>query len=148
MQALQTPRFKLPLLATGQAKKEIFHNEALTLLDFLVCPAVIASHEDPSTLQPSEGDGWLVGSNPLGDWISRADQVAIWSAGGWRFVEPFENLELFLINSHQKAVFQENVWVFHGTIAKPEGGAVVDLEARAVIDSILDLLRIKAVTSG
>ena len=28
-----TPRFALPLLAAGQAQKELFHNEALTLPD-------------------------------------------------------------------------------------------------------------------
>ena len=35
-----TPRFGLPLLAPGQAAKELTHNEALSLLDLLVQPVV------------------------------------------------------------------------------------------------------------
>lgn len=46
MQSPQTPRYKLPLLAIGQAQKELFHNEALILLDFLIHPIVSAKHAD------------------------------------------------------------------------------------------------------
>lgn len=148
MQLLKTPRFNLPLLATGQAKKEITHNEALILLDFLVSPQVLASHDDPGTLLPSEGDAWLIDPNPVGDWISRANQVAIWSSGGWRFVEPSENLELFVTGTNERAVFRENKWAIHGVIAKPDGGDLVDVEARAAIDSILNMLGINTVADG
>lgn len=33
-----TPRWTLPLLAAGQAQKEMTHNEALSLLDLIVHP--------------------------------------------------------------------------------------------------------------
>ena len=35
-----TPRWSLPLLAAGQAQKEMTHNEALSLLDLVVHPCV------------------------------------------------------------------------------------------------------------
>ena len=35
-----TPRLSLPTLIPGQAQKELFHNEALQVLDFLVAGAV------------------------------------------------------------------------------------------------------------
>ncbi len=35
-----TPRLSLPFIVPGQAQKELFHNEALQLLDVLVAGAV------------------------------------------------------------------------------------------------------------
>ncbi len=148
MQSLQTPRYKLPLLATGQAHKERFHNEALTLLDFLVCPIVQAKHSDPNILVPSEGKAWLVDANPTGDWVSRTNQIAIWTAGGWRFVEPNIGAEIFIADANETAIFRGNNWVSHGAIVGPEGGSVIDIEARIAIDSMLEALRIKAVIEG
>ncbi|GAB5488869.1 MAG: hypothetical protein Pars2KO_24390 [Parasphingorhabdus sp.] len=145
MQSYQTPRFKLPLLAIGQAQKELFHNEALILLDFLTCPSVLAIHDDPATLMPSDGQAWLIDLNPIGEWSLRANQIAIWTPGGWRFIEPAGYTELFVSDANEIAVFRNNTWVFHGTISEPGGGEIVDMEARLAIDSILDALRMKAV---
>lgn len=145
MQSSMTPRFSLPLLALGQANKELFHNEALILLDFLVNPSVQAVHDDPSTLSPLEGEAWLIGEDPIGEWALKTNQIAFWTGGGWRFVEPNEHAELFVSNVHETGVFIDNIWVFHGIIEKPAGGSIVDMEARQAIDSILDALRIKAV---
>lgn len=35
-----TARLKLPFLVPGQAQKELFHNEALQIIDMLVQPVV------------------------------------------------------------------------------------------------------------
>jgi hypothetical protein len=36
----QSPRFALPFLVPGQAQKELLHNEALQLVEMLLCPVV------------------------------------------------------------------------------------------------------------
>ena len=145
MQSLHTPRYKLPLLATGQSNKELFHNEALTLLDFLVHPAVIAKHRDPDTLDPVEGEAWLIDDDPVGEWVARANQLALWTAGGWRFLEPQRNYQIFSADTGENFVFNNGEWVANGAIVDPEGGPVVDTEARQAIESILDALRLKGV---
>ncbi len=92
MTTLQPARFSIPLLVTGQAHKELFHNEALTLLDFLTHPAVIKIVDDPDTLTPLFGDSWLVGPVPVGDWSDHTDDIASWSEGGWRYIKSKESM--------------------------------------------------------
>ena len=145
MQSLQTPRLKLPLLAVGQAQKELFHNEAITLLDFLVCPTVLSIHDDPTSLLPSEGEAWLIDTNPSGLWDSHANQIAIWTNGGWRFVEPHLQAYVFVADRSETAVYRGGAWIFNNGINNPHGGSVVDVEARQAIDSILEALRTKAI---
>jgi len=144
MQSSYTPRFNLPLLAIGQAQKELYHNEALVLLDFLVNPTAIAIHEDPSLLSPSEGDAWLVGSSPIGEWNSKSSQIAVWTAGGWRFVVPGIGTKIYLLDTNEIAIFRNGDWVLSGQISAPNGGAFVDVEARLAIDSLLTALKDKA----
>ncbi len=141
MTILETPRFALPLLAVGQAHKELFHNDALLLLDFLAHPVVQAVVDDPTPLSPAEGDCWLVGSAALAEWSGREDHIAGWSAGGWRFVKPQESMKIIVESDHSSAVYVDGVWQFLQHINAPIGGANIDLEARTAIDSILALLR-------
>ena len=141
MNALQTPRFAMPLLALGQAQKEFYHNEALLLLDWLAYRAVEAVVADPSALSPAAGQAWIVGENALGEWEGRDRSIAIWTDGGWRWVVPRENMECFLFSSAQWLVFQNETWQTSTAVAAPAGGAVIDVEARDAIGSILDILR-------
>lgn len=141
MTSFETPRFALPLLAVGQAHKELFHNDALLLLDFLVHPVVTDVVDDPESLSPQAGDGWLVGTGAAGDWTDRADHIAIWSVGGWRFIKPRESMKIIIADDHRSAIYREGQWQIMAAIIKPAGGAVIDLEARAAIDSILGTLR-------
>ena len=55
MALLETARFNIPLLAAGQAHKELFHNEALARIDFLLHPIVQAIETDPAAIVPVAG---------------------------------------------------------------------------------------------
>ena len=140
MDTPQTPRFSIPLLAAGQAHKELFHNEALVRLDFLSHPAVIAVENDPSILTPQEGESWLVGTSPSGDWSQYANHIAGWSGGGWRLIAPVEAMQLFISSAQVKARFSQGNWSINGIISPPGGGSTIDSEARTAIDSILAAL--------
>jgi hypothetical protein len=62
-----TPRFGLPLLFPGQARKEFFVNEAHALTDaLLACVVEGEAPAPPSTA--GEGTSWLVASSATGDW--------------------------------------------------------------------------------
>lgn len=141
MALFETPRFALPLLATGQAHKELFHNDALLLLDFLIHPVVQAIENDPGSLAPTEGDCWLIGDAPVADWAGKSDQIAGWSDGGWHYIKPQESMRIIILSDHGTAIYHDANWRFIAPANLPVGGTVVDLEARMAIDSILDTLR-------
>ena len=59
-------RFALPYLQLRQVQKELFHNEALTVIDALLHPVAqtIGDNAPPST--PAIGQGWIIGACPQG----------------------------------------------------------------------------------
>ncbi len=154
-----TPRLALPLLAAGQAQKEMSHNEALALLDLAAQARAEAIGTDTPPGDPEPGQCWILGADPTGEWAGQAHKVAGWTAGGWRFLAPFEGLRLWLGRSGGFACFCGGEWIAgeaHGrlivegdqvvgpraaAIAEPEGGTVVDAEARAAIVAVLLALR-------
>lgn len=133
-------RFGLPLLAAGQAQKEVTHNEALALLDLLVQPVVEAVGVDVPPAAPVEGQAWIVGDAPEGLWRRHPGALAGWMTGGWRFVAPREGVQVRTIEG-MLAVRRGDGWQRGAAIAPPAGGAVVDAEARATLAAILAALR-------
>lgn len=155
-----TPRFALPLLAAGQAAKEITHNEALALLDLLVQPAVQAAGLNRPPDDPVAGQCWIVGPAPTDAWRGHAGALAGWTAGGWRFAAPREGCVAWCISSTTPIAYRNGLWregdvvgarlVIAGdrvvgprraAIADPAGGGTVDGEARAAVAAVLDALR-------
>lgn len=153
-----TPRLALPLLEPGQAQKEMFHNEALALLDIAVQASAIGPLDTPPET-PQIGQCWIVGDDPAGDWAGRASGIAGWTPAGWRFVAPREGMRVWLGGAQSLAIFSGGHWRIgevHGklfvegqqvvgirgaAIPEPEGGMVVDAEARAAIVALLQALR-------
>lgn len=136
-----TANLRLPLLQPGQAQKELFHNESLLILD-IVSAAVVEEppvNEPPAT--PSTGSCYIVGDQPAGGWAGKADQLAAYTAGGWRYVSPTEGLYVHVRSNGTRARFMNGSWNFAESVAEPVGGTQVDLEARAAISEILAVLR-------
>lgn len=154
-----TARLGLPLLAAGQAQKEMHHNEALTRLDLLFQGSAEALGTDVPPAEPLPGQCWILGGTPTGDWAGHAREIAGWTEGGWRFVAPREGMRLWLGATEGFALFAGGTWQAgraHGrlfvegeqvvgprvnAISEPVGGTVVDAEARAAISTVLVALR-------
>lgn len=155
-----TTRLALPLLVPGQAEKESTHNEALTLLDFLVQPAVTAVGATTPPATPSIGECWVTGDAPTGEWRGHARCLAGWTAGGWRFVRPAEGFAAWCISSSKPVTYRQGAWqegdlscgrlVIGGdgvvgpreaAIPDPAGGTGSDVNARAAIVAILGAMR-------
>lgn len=143
-----TARFGLPLLIAGQGQKEITHNEALVLVDAMIGCIVERSDLAVPPGSPVAGTCWLVPTGATGEWAGRAGEVAVATAGGWRFLAPPEGATLFVRMGRQRLMRLDGAWkpdVATGSpgaaVAEPVGGAVVDSEARAVLVAILDRLR-------
>src|ERR1700712_2693463 len=94
---MTSDRMKLPFLAVAQAQKETTHNEELALLDIAVQPVVQAIAPATAPSAPVVGQCWVVGTAPTGEWAGQAGALAGWSAGGWRFVSPFEGIKAWAL---------------------------------------------------
>ena len=155
-----TDRLALPLLAAGQAQKELTHNEAVVRLDALVMAAIesVGLSEPPPA--PVAGQCWIVGTAPVGAWQGQAGSIACWTSGGWRFTAAHDGMVAWSRADAMDVRFVDGEWhkgklsghtiTLDGktvvrnrqaAIAAPSGGAVVDQEARASITSILLALR-------
>ena len=156
----RSPRLALPLLQPGQAQKEQDHNEALARLDLAVQPAVQAVALDTPPATPGEGQGWIVGAAPSGDWSGRAGMLAGWSAGGWRYIAPVEGMVAWSLADRLLLRFDAGQWragearatrlivdgeqvvgARRAAIPDPAGGATVDGEARSALLQVLAALR-------
>jgi len=155
-----TARFALPLLHAGQAQKELFHNEALILADALIQPCVEAAGVSVPPADPAPGQCWIVGGSPSGAWSGKAGALALWTSGGWRFAAPREGMSAWIADERMTVLYSGGGWQIGrltGTrieiegeqvlgprepaIAGPEGGGVIDIEARLAIEAILATLR-------
>ncbi|MBM3929133.1 MAG: DUF2793 domain-containing protein [Sphingomonadales bacterium] len=139
-----TPRLALPFIVPGQAQKEMTHNEALALLAIAVQASVVDIGVNVPPADPTIGDCWAVGSEPVGAWTGRARAIAGWTAGGWRFVAPHPGFAIHVAARGAKATFLDDDWRFAEpapAIAAPTGGDVVDTQARTAIGAILAALQ-------
>ncbi|MFM7402985.1 MAG: DUF2793 domain-containing protein [Erythrobacter sp.] len=141
-----TPALRLPLLIAGQAQKEFFVNQALSLLDALYPRAIDAAQVSPPAT-PQEGHCFLVTAPAIGAWAGREEQVAVMIGGDWHFVFPSEGMQLFDRSANHVVVFQSQ-WVAAVAPAVPTGGTVIDIEARAVLTALVDRLRSTGVLSA
>lgn len=158
MDLSKTHRLALPLLHAGQAQKELFHNEALAAIDFLVQPVVTTIDASAPPAVPTPGECHIVGADATGAWTGASGKLACSTQGGWRFVDPFEGMSAWLPGTGPVR-FEAGEWrvgILCGrtvtidgvavvgprgaAIAPVEGGSVTDTQARSAIAAIVDRL--------
>jgi len=155
-----TVRFGLPQIATGQAQKEVTHNEALARIDMLLHPVVETMALAVPPADPAAGRGWIVAAGGSGAWAGRAGQLAVWTDGGWRFATPVAGMLAWVTDSGVHARWTGETWALghwpvaalvvggrpvvgaqQPAIATPAGGETVDIQARSAISALLGALR-------
>ncbi len=160
MTLTHTDRLALPLLAAGQAQKELVHNEALLLLDMVCQPVVQSADLAVPPALPLAGQGWIVATGGSDGWSGRDGAIAGWTAAGWRFVQPAAGWCAWVADRGCAMRFDGVDWVDEGTrsdgyfvggeriigarqaaISDPSGGTMVDAEARAAVHALLATLR-------
>ena len=139
----RSPRFGLPFLFAGQAQKEAHVNEALAIADGLMHCAIEGTSETPPA-EPENGQVWLVGPSPVGDWTGHAGELAMLEMGNWLFVAPRDGLRL-LDRSRGQVMHFSNTWQIPQEVPEPSGGATVDAEARAAISDLVVALRVAGI---
>lgn len=138
--ATKSPRLALPLLAVGQAQKEITHNEALVLIDALLCPVAEAAGTDTPPTAPAEGQAWIVGSAPVGEWAGQAHRLAIATTGGWRFATLPEGANVLVGPAGVAWRRVASGWQAPVAIPPASGGSTVDGECRAAVSALISAL--------
>ncbi|MBN8531562.1 MAG: DUF2793 domain-containing protein [Alphaproteobacteria bacterium] len=116
----QTARLGLPYIVSGQAQKEVTHNEGLNKLDAFVTP-VVADIADSPPGSPAAGDLYIVGSSPSGDFTGHANQLAQYQTGGWVFYAPFKWMDAVVESLDSRMAYDGSAWVPFGLIMRDGG---------------------------
>lgn len=154
-----TIRHGLPLLATGQAQKDVTHNEALLAIDRQLHLAVASRGANAPPPAVAAGDSYIVGAGAGGAWTGWTDAVASFDGVGWSFAMPVRGALAWIADETRFSVYDggwsAGGWPASGlsiggrqvlaaepvTVASPDGGATVDAQAREAIDALLAALR-------
>jgi uncharacterized protein DUF2793 len=153
-------RFSLPFLLPGQAQKEVFHNEALAIVDAALHPSVEEGPLAAPPAGPDEGKCWIAAAAATGEWAGHDHDVACWTGGGWRFVAPIAGMLAWNADtgcwlhwtgaawsdgSLPAARFtiggQQVVGPRLPDVPNPSGGTTIDAEARAALGAIIATLK-------
>lgn len=155
-----TARFALPFILPGQAQKEVFHNEALTRIDMALSPTIQGPPAGTPPSDPAEGQSWIVSDSPSGAWTGKNNQVAMWTAGGWRFLLPPPGTMAWDASQELWLHFDGAGWSDGALpassirigglkvlgerqpdVPNPSGGTIIDIEARAALVAITAALK-------
>lgn len=134
-----SPRLALPMLFAGQSQKEVTVNEALILTDLLLHPVVEGTLATPPTT-PSLGQSWIVGNAATGAFAGQSGRIAAWTEGGWRFIAPMTGMRVYDLGIGSHRIFN-GTWTRSAAPSAATGGTVVDTQARAVLASVIGLLK-------
>lgn len=91
-------------------------------------------------IAPLDGQGWLIGPAPTGDWTGQAGRLAFRQAGNWIFIAPRDGMRVLDRSTGQERSF-DGAWKAPAAPALPAGGQVVDAEARATLAALVAALR-------
>lgn len=161
----ESVRHGLPLLAAGQAQKEITHNEAVLAIDRRLQIAVRSRATTVPPALPEAGDAYIVPVGATGAWTGHVGAIASHDGFGWIFDRPVTGTLAWVIDEAVFAVFDEG-WSVGGwpvtslriagrevlgavppTVTVPAGGAIIDAEARASLSSLVYALRLQGIVS-
>lgn len=134
-----SPRFALPLLFQGQSQKEVFVNEAFARTDALLHCTIEGTAAMPP-VDPSDGTNWIVAPSASGAWADQEGYLACRQAGQWIFIAPRIGLRVFDSSTGQEQVY-DGAWKKASFVQEPNGGTVVDSEARATVVQIISALQ-------
>jgi hypothetical protein len=137
--AYSSPHLGLPMLFTGQAQKEVYVNEALSLIDAVAHCAIEGSTATPPA-SPGSGSNWLVGTGASGDWNGHDGKIACYQSGNWLFVTPFDGLRIFNRATTQFAHYSGG-WKTPASVIAPTGGTTIDTQARTTLANLISTLQ-------
>lgn len=160
-------RYALPFIAAGQAQKELTHNEAVNRIDTLLHLSVLSLSLSAPPPDAAPGNAWIVGAAATGAWSGHTTEIVSFDEGGWRFVVPVAGCLAWVIDLGVFAIWTNNSWMSEAwpvraiqiggssLLAPPlaaiddvSGGSMIDIEGRAAILAVLNVLRYMGLIAG
>ena len=105
-----SPNLNLPYISANQSQKHIPHNDALALIDGLLQMAVVSRGLNTPPASFADGNRFLTGPSPNGDWLGQPGVIALRSAGQWLFLSPQVGWVIWVIAEKLLLVFDGTVW--------------------------------------
>ena len=107
-----TTRFEFPEITSGQAQKEVVHNEGLWMMDGLLNCAVESRLDESPPSSYSEGELWLIPdvSAAGGDWGGHEGEIAHYFNSAWYFYTPVEGQRIWVKDEDIFLVFDGAAW--------------------------------------
>ncbi len=136
-------RFSLPLLFAAQAQKEVFVNEALSLIDGLM-HLLVEGQADAPPVVSAEGEAWIIGPSATGEWAGHSGEIALRQSGNWLFAAPVPGMTALDRSAGQTTRF-DGEWQRAAAITTPSGGTTVDTQARTAIGEIVAALTVAGI---
>ncbi len=134
---------------------------AVTLSEAQAYVRIETGEEEAVVASPALGSCYIIAAGATGAWSGKQDNLACFTAGGWRLVAPVPGMTAYVRSTSVWAVYRSSAWelgVLRGSglniggqqvvgargtaIAAPAGGTTVDVEGRAAISAILAALRL------
>ncbi|MEO0462313.1 MAG: DUF2793 domain-containing protein [Pseudomonadota bacterium] len=134
-----TAHFALPLLFAGQAQKEMTLNQAIAMVDALLRGSTAGSSNSPPA-DPAEGAIYRITPTASDAWLGKEDHLAIFIADTWQFVAPLAGMRLYDIADGKLMLF-DTEWKSADDLAVPQGGSVIDIEARSLLADLIEQLK-------
>lgn len=162
-----TARHALPLIAAGQAQKDVTHNEALSRVDALLHLAVESTSLAAPPADAAPGQSWLVPAGAEAAWGAAAGTIMTETGNGWDAFAARAGMTAWDQGNGRFLWYDGNGWRGDGwpsgglnvagtqrlaatpaSIADVAGGSVVDVQARAAVNQLLALMRAQGLVSG
>lgn len=139
-----TPNLGITLVEQAQAQKEVTVNNAILTLDAVIGGGVIDKDLATPPGSPAEGDRYIVAGSPTGAWSGKANHIAFYYNGGWRFINPGEGFFVWVNDEDLLYVYTGSAWssTVSGSLASNMlgiNGAAADSTNRLAVRTIAAL---------
>lgn len=106
-----SPNLGIPYVEQGQSQKEVTMNEAITILDAVIGGGVLDKDLSTPPGSPVAGSRYIIGPSPTGAWAGKANQIAYYFSGGWRYIVPGNTWFLWVADEGIMYAFNGTAWV-------------------------------------
>lgn len=118
----ETQKLRLPLVEQAQAQKHVTVNESLVRLDSATQLSLVDRDVTVPPGSPDDGDCFGVGIGATGAWAGEDGRIAVFSNGGWIFLDPSIGWQAWLESEGTRIQHDGVGWVT-GTGAITANGA-------------------------
>ncbi len=117
----ETAKLMLPLLEAAQAQKHVTVNEALVRLDAAAHLSLLSISTATPPGFAAEGDVYGVPTGAVNDWAGQAGRLAVYSNGGWQFMDAATGWRAWVVDEAAAALFDDGDWLVGGVSISSNG---------------------------